>query len=64
MALPVFKVKDDCAFCLESMDEENEHIKNTEWGHKFHSDWFAFYAKLKAKNGKIACPLCRKVVKA
>ena len=63
MALPVFKVKDDCAFCHDSMNEENENIKNTEWGHRFHFDWFAFYAKLKAKNGKIACALCRREVK-
>ena len=63
MALPVLKVKDDCAFWLDPMNEENENIKNTEWGHKFHFDWFGFYAELKAKNGKIACPLCRREVK-
>ena len=54
------KESENCAFCLEPMNIETQRLKFLECAHKFHSDCFREYKRVKARNNKVKCVLWRR----
>ena len=53
----------NCAICLELMDENTHKLEKLYCNHEFHFDWFEAYKITKARFNRVKCPLWRAIIR-
>ena len=60
---PIMNEKEDCAFCLDPMDNKIQRLVFLECAHKFHFNCLEEYKRVRARNNKVKCALWRREVR-